>query len=186
MTATARSSPKRAAILDAASRVVRRDGADALTLDAVAREAGVSKGGLLYHFPTKDALVAGIVANYVDAFDAEVARRAAAAPDRPGRWLRAYVDASFDDPIGPDATAAMGLLAAAAINPSLLDPVRASEAEWRRRLERDGIDPVRAAVVRLAVDGLTFAELFGLPPLDPDRRRQLRAELLRMTEETVR
>ena len=37
-------------LLDAAAAVVRRDGAGALTLDAVAAEAGVSKGGLLYHF----------------------------------------------------------------------------------------------------------------------------------------
>ena len=37
-------------LLDAATAVVRRDGARALTLDAVAAEAGVSKGGLLYHF----------------------------------------------------------------------------------------------------------------------------------------
>ena len=40
----------RARLLDAAVAVVRRDGAQALTLDAVAAEAGVSKGGLLYHF----------------------------------------------------------------------------------------------------------------------------------------
>ena len=44
-------------LLDAAAVVVRRDGAQALTLDAVAAEAGVSKGGLLYHFKTKRELL---------------------------------------------------------------------------------------------------------------------------------
>jgi DNA-binding transcriptional regulator YbjK len=35
---------RRAALLDAAVAVIRRDGARSLTLDAVAAEAGVSKG----------------------------------------------------------------------------------------------------------------------------------------------
>ncbi len=43
----------RSALLDAAERVVLRDGAGQLTMDAVAAEAGVSKGGVLYAFPSK-------------------------------------------------------------------------------------------------------------------------------------
>ena len=40
---------------------IRRDGAAALTLDAVAAEAGVSKGGVLYHFGSKRALIDGLL-----------------------------------------------------------------------------------------------------------------------------
>src|SRR3712207_9422759 len=43
--------------LEAAERVVARDGVARLSLDAVAGNADVSKGGLLYHFPNKDALI---------------------------------------------------------------------------------------------------------------------------------
>ena len=32
-----------------------------LTLEAVAKEAGVSKGGLLYHFSNKEALIEGMI-----------------------------------------------------------------------------------------------------------------------------
>ncbi|MCD0167012.1 TetR/AcrR family transcriptional regulator, partial [Deinococcus sp. 12RED42] len=46
----------RAALLAAASTVLREQGAS-LSLDAVARAAGVSKGGLLHHYPTRDALL---------------------------------------------------------------------------------------------------------------------------------
>ncbi|MDT2241973.1 TetR/AcrR family transcriptional regulator [Paenibacillus larvae] len=48
---------KRQHILDAACRIVKELGAVHLTLDAVAKEARVSKGGLLYHFPSKEALI---------------------------------------------------------------------------------------------------------------------------------
>src|SRR5262249_25783308 len=71
-------------LLAAAAGVVRREGARGLTLDAVAREAGVSKGGLLYHFPTKRELVRGLVADWMDGFEAEVERDAE--PEGAGGW----------------------------------------------------------------------------------------------------
>ena len=48
-------------ILDAAEAIVRRAGVAALTLEAAAREAGVSKGGLLYHYGSKEALLTGLL-----------------------------------------------------------------------------------------------------------------------------
>jgi AcrR family transcriptional regulator len=49
-----------------------------MTLEAVAREADVSKGGLLYHFPSKEALISGMVRRliegYRDALGRELAR----------------------------------------------------------------------------------------------------------------
>ena len=51
----------RDALLDAAKRVMQRVGAGHLTLDAVAKEAGVSKGGLLYHYPSKGDLLRGML-----------------------------------------------------------------------------------------------------------------------------
>ena len=175
-------SDTRSAILDAAYRVVARDGADALTLDAVAREAGVSKGGLLYHYRGKDALIAGLIARYVEEFEAAIEAHLDPADDAPGRWLRAYVNASFAaDPVGLDETA--GLLAAAAVNPGLLDPIRARDAAWQARAEADGIDPTRATIVRLAVDGLDLAGLFGLATPTGEARERLRGALLALTRE---
>lgn len=45
-------------ILTAAVAVIERIGVHNLTIDLVAAEAGISKGGVLHHFPTKTALVA--------------------------------------------------------------------------------------------------------------------------------
>ena len=44
-------------ILDAAQRIAAERGAGRITLDEVARESGLSKGGLLYHFASKEALL---------------------------------------------------------------------------------------------------------------------------------
>lgn len=49
-------------ILDAFETLLGEGGERASTLDAVAAAAGVSKGGLLYHFGSKDALIDGVLA----------------------------------------------------------------------------------------------------------------------------
>ncbi|TAN63226.1 MAG: TetR/AcrR family transcriptional regulator, partial [Magnetospirillum sp.] len=41
-------------IIDAAMAIVRDQGVAKLTLDEAAKKAGISKGGVLYHFKSKD------------------------------------------------------------------------------------------------------------------------------------
>ena len=49
-------------LLESAAMIAGRDGIAALSLNAVAREAGVSKGGLIHHFPNKQALIFALFA----------------------------------------------------------------------------------------------------------------------------
>jgi AcrR family transcriptional regulator len=154
-----------ARLVDAAIEVLLREGARHLTLAAVARYAGVSKGGLLYHFPTKQALVAGMVERLVSQFDAALA----AAGDSPGAATRAYLAATVR-PVADDLTtadrASAALFAAALVDPDALVPLRDKWRVWQRRLEADGIDPALATAVRLAVDGWWLARLVDLAPPD--------------------
>jgi LPS sulfotransferase NodH len=48
--------------------------------------------------------------------------------------------------------------------PEELDFVRERYAAWQARVNRDGIDPIDATLVRLAADGLWFADLLDLAP----------------------
>jgi AcrR family transcriptional regulator len=59
--ASGRRAGTRDRILEAGYALAGQSGVAAVTLDAVANRAGVSKGGLLYHFPSKEALVSGMV-----------------------------------------------------------------------------------------------------------------------------
>ncbi len=171
--ATARSGGgTKARILDAAEEVVLRDGVARLTLDAAAAEAGLSKGGILYHFPTRDALVAGMVAKIIEEFDHDIERRLE--HDRqPGSFTRAYIGATMEpsEP-RPDREDRLGaaLIAAAAAQPELLAPLQRAAERWQDRLEDDGLDPTTATVLRLACDGLWMCDLFGLAPPAADRR----------------
>src|SRR4051812_40532356 len=74
-------------LLDAAGTVVMREGAQALTLDAVAEEAEVSKGGLLYHFKSKRDLVEALIERWMAEFQREIDSSDPA-------FVRGYVTAS--------------------------------------------------------------------------------------------
>ena len=66
MTATAadpRGQEKRRRIVGAAWRLALRGGLRATTMEALAREAGVAKGTLYAHFPDKDAVFDGVIAD---------------------------------------------------------------------------------------------------------------------------
>jgi AcrR family transcriptional regulator len=167
-------------LLQAANRVVLTQGTAHLTLDAVAHEAGVSKGGLLYHFPNKDALVAAMIETLIEHFNADVAR-VLADDTAPGAWLRAYTRVSFhSDPNDEQVGAA--LLAAVGTNPDLIEPLRTNTVEWQRQAEQSGVEPVLGTVIRLAVDGLYMNELLGLSRLDPAFREQVMARLIELSK----
>lgn len=179
----------RGRILDAAVRVIARDGAAHVTLEAVAAEAALSKGGLLYHFTSKHALIQGLLVRKLEEFDA--VRQLAYDSLEPGinRNLMAELMASldlkrFDPGVG------QSILAAAAECPSLLDPVRAHRQQRLVRICSDAADPLAAELMMLAADGMFFSVVLGIGPTTRDtevigRLRGLLLAQARATNETV-
>jgi AcrR family transcriptional regulator len=178
-----RTHSSRHAILDAAESVVGTHGAAHVTLEAVAKHAGVSKGGLLYHFPSKEALLQGMMTRLFDQFAAEQAAiHSTLRPDRPGADLKAFVLASLRK-ASQSCRVSAALLAAGANDPSLLEPVRAIR---RRRFQQfAGLRsrPMRAWVIVLAMEGLWLNDVLGTSVLNRRQRRLLERELLHLTEE---
>ncbi|AJT43135.1 TetR/AcrR family transcriptional regulator [Psychromicrobium lacuslunae] len=153
-------------ILAAARRVISRDGAEALTISSVAEEAGLSVGGLRYHFRSKHELLAALVDAMVASFDQALN----SAGVEPGAKTRAYISATLDvESSAQGSTASTGLLAAVALDSSLLEVLRKHFQRWQEMLDHDGIDPSITTVVRLAIDGWWLAAFLGLAA--PDARR---------------
>jgi AcrR family transcriptional regulator len=178
-------------ILTAAERVALRDGVLRLTVEAVAREAKLSKGGVLYHFATKESLIQAMLDRLIQYCEQEMTQHQQN-DAAPGCWTRAYVRKTLA-PLTPypgeaafpkSKEVGAGLIVAAATNPKLLEPLRKRFRTWQRAIERDGISPTRATVVRLAVDGLWLADVLGIWSLSDKLRRQVLNELIRLTCET--
>ena len=99
----------------------------------------VSKGGVLYHFPTRDALVAGMVAKIIDEFDRDIERRLLEDDGGPGQ-LHPGLHPGHHGPgrAPPDREDRLGaaVIAAAAAQPALLVPLQEAADRWQARLER--------------------------------------------------
>lgn len=157
-------------LLDAAEAVIVRDGIASLTLDAVAAQAGVSKGGLLHHFPNKDRLVEALVVRTANAMRAHHEQAYLATPEGPGRMARAFLESNLrdlDDWCASCRQGSAAAFAALAHNPSLIEPMRAAYADlYRRVAEDDGLPAGIGDAVVAAIDGLWLYWVLGLVPID--------------------
>lgn len=180
----ARVAGARERILNAAEARLLTGGPTSLVLSAVAADAGVSKGGLLYHFASKEALVAGLCERMLERFDADLDALSEADAASAGAWTRAYLASTVTDdgkPADNSARLMAGVLATLGRDSAHLEAVRERFACWHARLEADGIDETTAIVVGLAADGLWLSALLGLPPLGAEAARKVIRALREMT-----
>jgi AcrR family transcriptional regulator len=180
-------SPARDRILEAAERGVAEVGAARLTLDGVAQSAGVSKGGLLYHFPSKETLLGALAQRYVHSMEQcmEAAKDGISEDDHSRDLKACIIGILGSDPRSKAMGAA--LLATAANDLALLEVIRARVAAYTRELAASKrVDFARAAVVTLAVDGLMMRESLRISPFTEQQRRDVVSELMKIADESYR
>lgn len=170
----------RQAILEAAATLIAEVGASHLTLDAVAARAGVSKGGLLYNFPNKHALLTALIEQAIAEAMALLEEKEEAGALTPAEMIRAVFEHRFawlcdaiKDP------AAHGMLAALAEQPDLLAPIhRFHRAVWEK-MKKAADDADGLWLIWLAGEGMMFADLFQVNPLTPEERKAIIDRLAR-------
>jgi AcrR family transcriptional regulator len=169
-------------IIAAAMEIVRERGPVQLTIDETAKVAGVSKGGVLYHFPSKDELVHGMIEAMVSKFDVLYPSIYESLPAGPYRSAKAIIltlthpEGPYSDPVAP------AILAAAVLKPELLETVRSRSKECLDRLASDSPDPVLARVACLSVDGQWMMGAVGLETFTEDDRRRLTERALALLD----
>ncbi|RYG71637.1 TetR/AcrR family transcriptional regulator [bacterium] len=174
---------KKAILAETAGLIVTEQGAQELTLDAVAKRANVSKGGVLYHFPTKDALVEGMLEHLMgqcdEQVDLEMAAEAATGKfPAAGRWLRAYVKVCTEPP-NAETVNARAIMGVALSDIKFIAALDEMYDRWIERALRDGISAEVADLVCIAADGCWYYGLFS-PQKSPARLAKLRATLLNL------
>ncbi len=167
-------------LISAAERVVVRQGISNVTLESVAAEAGMSKGGLLHHFPSKDALIRAMVeraaANWVTCYESAYAQT----PEGPGRMARAVLGHCLSDAecwTDELRSSSSAVFAALAQNPTLIEPMRAAYAKLHEYIAQDGLPEGVSETVVTAIDGLWLDWVLGLVPLDQARVVRVRRAL---------
>jgi len=172
-----RSERSRRAILEAALTIIARDGAGRLTLDAIVRESGISKGGLTHHFPSKEAVLRALLEGQIEHFEAfSLAWREKAGPEVAYPMLAADI-AATQEAVDRSCSTAFALVAAAAQDPELLATIRDRAGERLGRLRAEARDPTVATLRWMAARGLVSSFLLGTCPLSEEEMRGLFAML---------
>jgi len=181
----------RSTILDCVVALIRSGGT--VSLESAARAAGLTKPGLMYHFPTKEALMTGLVDHVIDGYVRVFhAHLPAAEPDRdpaapipvptPEQRLSAYVDWAFSAEIDQSDLVVF-------TDPRLRGHLT---ARWTERLQEwvdvpGDLPPERRArllAARLIADGSWFADASGVLPLTGAERHSVWTVARDLIEET--
>jgi AcrR family transcriptional regulator len=173
------------AILDAAEAVVLGSGAGHLSLDIVARKAGVSKGGLMYNFPTKKALLRAMINRLMEQFFFDREKKRKTLGKGPAALLKAGILAQLE-PNERRERMGSSILAVAANDPDLLGIFRQAHREHLKELADSGIKFERAAILSLAADGLMLNELLRLSPYSIEQRNKIKKEIIQLIDEEVK
>ena len=161
----------RQSILETALEVLMKDGVGALTLDRVARDAGLSKGGLLYHYEGKEQLLEGLVELLIRDWDHEQTQELVTQTANNGQHPSysstnrepdgaEHVQTTNRSPLHGREIASI-LMAARAINPQLLKPIQKRYGNWQHMVRTNGTTSIRPLMARLATMGLWFSEALG-------------------------
>ncbi|GAA5234815.1 TetR/AcrR family transcriptional regulator [Verticiella sediminum] len=161
-----RRSIDREAVLDAAEAIVIESGAAGLTIDAVARAMGITKGGVQYAFGSKDALVDAMLERWDRTYEAQLRELAGAAPT-PVDAMRAHIRIMRELPDAGHVKAA-SLMAALIREPERLAGTRAWYAERMRGLDAASDEGRRARLAFLAAEGAFLLRYFGFMDMSRD------------------
>lgn len=174
----------KAKVLDAARQIVESSGAGALTFEELSRVSGVTRGGITYHFPTKEALLQGLLDHDMEQWRSS---EQALAPTDVSCPRQCELISEIRCHTSQDESRRRffaGMLSAAVHQPSLLDSCRAEVQQRFADAEWDEAE-LRAHVLRMASLGLLWDEVFGFQPMPPEARRRFTELLERLAREWV-
>lgn len=168
---------KRTLILDAAVQVVQREGITAVTFDSVAAQAELTKGGLLYHFRSREALLEAVHEHLAQRWEAQLEQAAGTTADRAGTQKKS---AAYAAVCASATRAELLLMVEAASDPVLSAYGQDVQNRWVPSPESAELSQadLEDFVLRLAADGLWVHESIGGHLLDPRLRRQVAEYLI--------
>ncbi len=155
-----------------------------MTLEAVAARSGVSKGGLIYNFPTKEALMQAMIARMIEDYETqrEVVRQELAERNPSELMIEIKMNAHL---IQTRSRRSAAILAVVANQPELMDPFRDLLCErFKKRIASAAEEPTnRAVILFFAAFGMHFAQLLHFPFLDGEQQNKLYEDLLKLAGE---
>jgi AcrR family transcriptional regulator len=170
------------ALLDAAERVAIRDGAVGLSIDAVAKEAGISKSRVVYDYKSKSGLLRALVERRLRMEDDRVLAAVAAHADSTNPELSGRIAAAKDSPNEDDRAIALTLCAAMSSEEPLQDMIRDVVKRDLTAVTVPARHASLAVVAYLALHGMMSLEYLDIHRWTDPERTALLAEIQRLAD----
>lgn len=139
-------------ILDEFEAILIEEGERSATMDAVAQRAGVSRGGLIYHFASKEAMVDGLMGRLRQLAQAGVADLLSAPEGAVERYIL-----SAAPPLSPlDRAIVAGIRLVRDSRPEIAELFREMHRQWLAVLVHATKDLALARVIMLVGDGIYY------------------------------
>jgi AcrR family transcriptional regulator len=169
-------------MLDAAARVVSRDGAAGLTIEAVAREAGISKASVLYDAKTKQALVEAVIVRAFERDDEHHRHVEAGLAAGGDAAIRGRIAGAKPLPDPAFRSAALHLSAALVLDENLRRHMQDRQRATIARILAESSFPRVALLAYLATEGLKFLENLDFHHFEPAERARILTEIARLAD----
>lgn len=163
--------------MNAIEAVVRKCGLAGLSIDAVAREAGISKSSVVYDFENKNQLLAAFIKSRIDEKRSQVADCAATKRGEQNAWLRALLENSASVPSDEDMATAMLVSAGMSSGDTCRTLMQDVFAQDMAHILTETDNPRMARLAWLALNGLLSMECFGFYKFPPEEREELLADI---------
>ena len=173
-----RSERTRQAVIQAALTIIARDGPGRLTFDAIARESGLSKGGVMHQFPSKVDVLKALLEHQIQYFDdASPAGASNANGDRQKTVLAGQI-AKIREVSHQPYSIAHAIVAALVEEPELLALSRETSRRHAEQIKAEAADPELALLRWSAAQGLLLSAMFGTSPFSEAERERLFRRLM--------
>ncbi|SEK06588.1 TetR/AcrR family transcriptional regulator [Paraburkholderia diazotrophica] len=173
-----RSENTRKKAIEAALTILTREGVGGLTFDSLSRESGISKGGLLHQFRTKNGVLKALLEHQRQQFEQIAhAHMAKVGTTKTEPCLSSQI-AIYRESVKQPHSVARAVLAALVESPELLAEFKVTDAERMKKLREESSDLELSLLRYFAASGLAFNSLLGLSPLPDAMMNRLFERLL--------
>lgn len=165
-------------LMKAVESVVRRDGIAGLSIDAVAKEAGVSKSSVVYDCETKAGLMAAFTRHQLAQHRAKFDATAAHFEGQPNARLKTLIETFRTVPTDEDIAMALLLSVGLGANSECRAIMRAEMVRDADAIRAEAAEPYLMLRTLLTLHGMAFLEFYDLHRFDESARNMLLDDLM--------
>jgi AcrR family transcriptional regulator len=162
--------------------IVGDEGAAALTYDSLVARSGLTRGGVMYHFPSKESMLQGLVEHYMQQELGKVQARWESYGKTVDGLLRAELECAREADQN-DQHVSVSLLPVILQSPAMMANIRHVVEGRYTQLDEATAGFEQAAIALLVIDAFEMSKAFGFNLMPEHKRQAILKRLLRQVDE---